>query len=125
MLDAHAYVMQVKLCKANTRGVTRRMRRKPIPISWARLTPSLQDRASWSHGPRCSQGVWRLEPLSFIGIGRGQVEFRALPHPWFLTASEDAYPVCDLIPYERLYSSYFCRGLLFELCERTWNHCNE
>ena len=22
MLDAHAYVMQVKLCKANTRGVT-------------------------------------------------------------------------------------------------------
>ena len=27
MLDAHAYVMQVKLCKANTRGVT---------ISWLR-----------------------------------------------------------------------------------------
>ena len=23
MLDAHAHVMQVKLCKANTRGVTR------------------------------------------------------------------------------------------------------
>jgi len=23
MLDAHAYVMQVKLCKANTRGVTK------------------------------------------------------------------------------------------------------
>ena len=35
----------------------------------------------------------------------------------FLTASEDVYPICDLIPYERLYSSYFGRGLLFELCE--------
>ena len=35
----------------------------------------------------------------------------------FLADSEDVYPVCDLIPYERLYSSYFSRELLFELCE--------
>ena len=26
MLDAHAHVMQVKLCKANTRGVTKLMK---------------------------------------------------------------------------------------------------
>jgi len=43
----------------------------------------------------------------------------------FLIALEDVYPICDLISYERLYSSYIGRGLLFELCERTWNHCNE
>ena len=28
MLDAHAYAMQVKLCKANTRGVTSEVGRK-------------------------------------------------------------------------------------------------
>ena len=35
----------------------------------------------------------------------------------FLADSEDVYPVYDLISYEKLYSSYFGRGLLFELCE--------
>ena len=35
----------------------------------------------------------------------------------FLMATKDAYPVYNLVPYERLYSSYFGRGLLFELCE--------
>ena len=35
----------------------------------------------------------------------------------FLTATKDAYPVYNLIPYEWLYSSYFGRELLFELCE--------
>ena len=36
----------------------------------------------------------------------------------FLTALEDVYPVYDLIPYGRLYSSYFDRGLLVEPCEQ-------
>jgi len=31
-----------------------------------------------------------LEPLSPIGLGRGQFEFCALPHPWFLTTGEVA-----------------------------------
>ena len=35
----------------------------------------------------------------------------------FLTATKDVNPVCDLIPYERLYSSHFGSELLFELCE--------
>jgi hypothetical protein len=44
---------------------------------------------------------------------------------WVLIASEDAYPIYDLIPYGKLYSRYFGRGLLFKPYERTWNHCNE
>ena len=39
MLDAHAYAMQVKLCKANTRGVTlfvwtSRAQTAPIKCAW-------------------------------------------------------------------------------------------
>ena len=37
MLDDHAHVMQVKLCKANTRGVTLRTSKMPFATSWHRL----------------------------------------------------------------------------------------
>ena len=35
MLDAHAHIMQVKLCKANTRGVT-----SPVPRSICLMSAS-------------------------------------------------------------------------------------
>jgi hypothetical protein len=44
---------------------------------------------------------------------------------WFLIVVENVYPVYDLIRYEKLYSRHFGRGLLFKLCEYTWNHCKE
>jgi len=43
----------------------------------------------------------------------------------FLIASEDVYPIYDLIPCGKLYASHFGRRLSFKLCEQTWNHCNE
>ena len=38
MLDAHAHVMQVKLCKANTRGVTAPPPYKNLVLRFARPT---------------------------------------------------------------------------------------
>ena len=61
MLDAHAHVMQVKLCKANTRGVTAPPPYKNLVPRFARPTilgkrrdKLLADNSSLSHVASCS-----------------------------------------------------------------------
>ena len=51
MLDAHAHVMQVKLCKANTRGVTKveKANTGKVRRGGARLVSYLyRERTKWS-----------------------------------------------------------------------------
>ena len=81
MLDAHAYVMQVKLCKANTRGVT------PKP-KCSKFAMGLQTEGRkmggtrgpvrlWSEGPRvmgtplcaeCSSVCSRSKPDGSVAV---------------------------------------------------------
>ena len=44
MRDDHAYVMQVKLCKANTRGVTTWVKWNLVSVCWELV--SVQDRCT-------------------------------------------------------------------------------
>ena len=60
MLDAHAHVMQVKLCKANTRGVTntRKSDSGVIKIYWQYLGSQME------HGSGMSPSM--IKPLSHV-----------------------------------------------------------
>ena len=47
--------------------------------SWIQASGMLWDQVSWGHGPRRSRGIGRLEPLSPVGLGRGQLSFVHYP----------------------------------------------
>ena len=78
------------------------------------------EKENCTHGTLCS--FHRLESERLNGYDQHR---HCLLVTRFLIATKYVYTFCDLIPYKRLYSSYFGRGLLFELCEWTWNHYNE
>ena len=62
MLDAHAHVMQVKLCKANTRGVTESF--ITFLVKLAQSSAFLQDIAFATKNPKiCNVGLSTIQEL--------------------------------------------------------------
>ena len=70
MLDAHAHVMQVKLCKANTRGVTVRPLQK-APGGYTHLLVAIDKFSKWIEARPISQIKSEQAVLFFTDIVHG------------------------------------------------------